>query len=109
MEDEVAKEISLKVEVIMEMYQAMEMSCDELGNMANYDYHYNILKQKQNIIKEQIHDKFKEWRNALRAVEMKAIDSLYLNFQQFEDKFTSVKSNNSKLIGEVQSWMDKAK
>lgn len=52
MEDEVAKEVSLKVEVIMEMYQAMEMSCDELGNMANYDYHYNILKQKQNIIKE---------------------------------------------------------
>lgn len=109
MEDEVAKEISLKVEVIMEMYQAMELSCDELSDMSNYEQHYNVFKQKQNEIKDKIHEKFKEWRNALRAVEMKAIDSLFVNFQQFEDKFTSAKNNNSKLIGEVQGWMDKAK
>jgi hypothetical protein len=38
-------------------------------------------------MKEKIQDKFKEWRKALRAVEMKVIDNLYLNYQQFEDKF----------------------
>ena len=32
MEDEVTKEISLKVEVLIEMYQAMELSCEELNN-----------------------------------------------------------------------------
>ena len=32
MEEEVAKEISLKVEVLMEMYQAMEVSKDELND-----------------------------------------------------------------------------
>jgi hypothetical protein len=31
MEEEVLKEIELKVEVLMEMYQAMEESCDELS------------------------------------------------------------------------------
>jgi hypothetical protein len=38
-------------------------------------------------MKEKIQEKFKEWRKALRAVEMKVIDNLYLNYQQFEDKF----------------------
>jgi hypothetical protein len=37
MEEEVAKEISLKVEVLMEMFQAMEISCDELNDNTNYD------------------------------------------------------------------------
>lgn len=46
MEDEVTNEISLKVEVIMEMYQAVELSCDELNNSENYDKHYNIFKSK---------------------------------------------------------------
>lgn len=31
-------------------------------------------------MKEKIQDKFKEWRKTLRAVEMKAIDSLYVNY-----------------------------
>eukprot|EP00347_Sterkiella_histriomuscorum_P020077 403339189 len=64
MEEDVTKEISLKVEVIMEMYQAMENSCEELNNQENYDRHYNTLKAKQNEIKEKIQDKFKEWREA---------------------------------------------
>lgn len=72
----------------MEMYQAMENCCDELNNQENYERHYNIFKAKQNEMKEKIQDKFKEWRRALRAVEMKVIDSLYVNFQQFEDKFS---------------------
>lgn len=64
----------------MEMYQAMENSCEELNNQENYDRAYNIFKAKQNEMKERIQEKFKEWRRALRAVEMKAIDSLYMNF-----------------------------
>lgn len=80
MEEEVTKEISLKVEVIMEMYQAMEDSCEELENQENYEKHYNIFKAKQSEMKGKIQEKFKEWRTALRAVEMKVIDSLYVNF-----------------------------
>jgi hypothetical protein len=37
MEEDVTKEISLKVEVLMEMYQAMGLSCDELNNSENYE------------------------------------------------------------------------
>lgn len=80
MEEEVTKEISLKVEVLMEMYQAMELSCEELHNPENYERQYNFYKIRQNEMKEKIQDKFKEWRKALRAVEMKAIDSLYQNY-----------------------------
>ncbi|CDW91449.1 achain crystal structure of engineered northeast structural genomics consortium target [Stylonychia lemnae] len=109
MEEEVTKEISLKVEVIMEMYQAIEQSCDELNDNTNYDRHYNIYKHKQNEIKDKIQDKFKEWRRALRAVEMKVIDSLYVNFQQFEEKFGQAKNHNNKMISEAQAWMDRAK
>jgi hypothetical protein len=80
MEEEVTKEITLKVEVLMEMYQAMGLSCQELTNTENYEKQYNIYKMKQNEMKEKIQDKFKEWRKALRAVEMRAIDNLYQNF-----------------------------
>ena len=44
MEEEVTKEISLKVEVLMEMYQAMELSCEELNVSENYDKHYGVFK-----------------------------------------------------------------
>lgn len=44
MEEEVTKEISLKVEVLIEMYQAMELTCDELNNQQNYEKHYNIYR-----------------------------------------------------------------
>ena len=37
MEEDVAKEINLKVEVLMEMYQAMEQSCDNLHDTSNYE------------------------------------------------------------------------
>ena len=109
MEDEVQKEIELKVEVLMEMYQAMEQSCDELQNPQEYDKQYNLFKMRQNELKEQIHAQFKEYTKALRAIEMKAIDSLYSNYQQFEDKFMAARKFNSKMMNEAQSWMDKAK
>lgn len=38
-------------------------------------------------MKEIIQDKFKEWRKALRALEIKVIDDLYMTYSQFEDKF----------------------
>ena len=37
-------EISLKVEVLMEMYQAMGKACDDLNEKSNYDKHYNTYK-----------------------------------------------------------------
>lgn len=45
MEEEVAKEINLKVEVLMEMFQAMEQSCDELNDKTQYEkYHQTFRK-----------------------------------------------------------------
>lgn len=87
MEEDVAKEINLKVEVLMEMYQAMEHSCDNLHDKANYEKQYNVFKKKQNEMKEIIQNKFKEWRQALRAVEMQALENLHITYSQFEDKF----------------------
>ena len=54
MEEDVAKEINLKVEVLIEMYQAMEQSCDNLHDKSNYEKHYNNFKRKQNDMKEMI-------------------------------------------------------
>jgi hypothetical protein len=60
-------------------------------------------------MKEQIHLQFKEFAKALRAIEMKVIDSLYSNYQPIEEKFTAARKFNSKMMNEAQSWMDKAK
>ena len=40
---------------------------------------------------------------------MKLIDSLYLHYGQYEEKFGQAVNQNKRLIGEGQSWMDKAK
>ncbi len=102
-------EIALKVEVLIEMYQAMEISVEELSNPENYDKQMHIFRAKQNEMKDRIHEKFKEWRRALRAVEMKVIDQVYLNYAQFEDSFQKAFNHNNKMINDAQSWMERAK
>ena len=49
-------------------------------------------------MKDRIHEKFKEWRRALRAVEMKVIDQIYLNYAQFDDRFQQANNHNNKMI-----------
>jgi uncharacterized protein YfbU (UPF0304 family) len=46
MEDDVQKEISLKVEVIMEMYQAMSAMCEDLRETSAYDKHASTFKKR---------------------------------------------------------------
>ena len=87
----------------------MELSVEELNVTVNYDKQMNIFKAKQNEMKDRIHEKFKEWRRALRAVEMKVIDQVYMNYAQFEDKFHLAHNHNNKLINDAQSWMERAK
>jgi hypothetical protein len=87
----------------------MEGTCEDLGVGDNYERQYNIYRARQQDTKERIQAKFKEWRQALRAVEMRAIDDLYSNYQQFEDKFTQARNFNQKMIIEGHAWMDRAK
>jgi hypothetical protein len=54
MEDEVIKEINLKVEVLMEMYLAMGNSCEELTDKTNYENKLGLFKKKQNEMKDTI-------------------------------------------------------
>ena len=65
----------------------MEKSIGDLNDSSTYEAHYNIYKRKQFETKEKIQEKFKEWRKALRALEIKVIDDLYMTYSQFEDKF----------------------
>jgi hypothetical protein len=46
MEDDVQKEISLKVEVIMEMYQAMSAMTDELRDTSAFDKYTIAFKKR---------------------------------------------------------------
>jgi hypothetical protein len=62
MEEEVIKEISLKVEVMMEMFNAMEDSTQDLNNTEVHKHQLNLFKQKQSDIKDQVKAKFKEYR-----------------------------------------------
>lgn len=87
-EEDVAKEISLKIEVLMDMYQAMHQQCIDMQASQAYERHYSLFKKRQQEIKTQIQDKFKEWRKQLRAAEMKFIDQVYTHYGQFEDRFT---------------------
>jgi hypothetical protein len=45
------KEISLKVEVLMDMYHAMHSQQAEMGSMHSYDKHYGVFRGRQNEVK----------------------------------------------------------
>jgi hypothetical protein len=45
-EEDVAKEITLKVEVLMDMYQAMHQQCIDLNTNPNYDKYYSLFKKR---------------------------------------------------------------
>ena len=97
MEEDVAKEISLKVEVLMEMYLAMEIQCNQLQDKTAYEKQYNLFKKKQNETKDQISEKFKEMRKALRAAEMQVLENLHQAYGQHEEKFTQASHHNNKM------------
>jgi len=48
----VVKEISLKVEVLMDMYHAMHSQQEEMASMHAYDRHYGMFKGRQNEVKQ---------------------------------------------------------
>ena len=54
MEDQVIKEINLKVEVLMEMYSAMGSSCEELSDKSNYESRLGEFKKQQNEVKDKM-------------------------------------------------------
>ncbi len=72
-----------------------------MGSMQAYDKHYNQFKSRQNDVKQQIQDKFKEWRKQLRAAEMKVIDQMYLNYGAYEDKFVQSIQINKRMINDA--------
>lgn len=37
------------------------------------------------------------------------IDSLYLNYGQFDERFSQALTLNKHMVGEAQGWMDKTK
>ena len=46
----------------MEMYEALHSQQFEMTSMQAYDRYYGMFKARQNEVKQQIQDKFKEWR-----------------------------------------------
>ena len=46
------KEISLKVEVLMDMYHAMHSQQLEMASMQSYDRYYGMFKGRQNEVKQ---------------------------------------------------------
>ena len=61
-EEDVVKEIQLKVEILMEMYQTMHQQSVDMNCSQNYDRHYSQFKKRQVEVKGHIQEKFKEWR-----------------------------------------------
>ena len=45
-EEDVAKEIQLKVEVLMDMYQAMHQQCIDMQQSQAYERHYTLFKKR---------------------------------------------------------------
>lgn len=64
--ESVAQDTKMKVEILMEMYEAMEQSCIDLNNKAVFMKYQQQFKRKFNEMKDTIQDKFKEWRKLLR-------------------------------------------
>lgn len=50
-EEDVTKEVELKAEVLMEMYQTLHQQCIDLSSTQAYDRHYQQFKRRQTEVK----------------------------------------------------------
>ena len=68
-QDEAMKEVVVRTEVLMEMFEQMDQECAKLQANQNYNNFLCIFNGHKNGLKEQVSAKFNEWREIFNLME----------------------------------------
>lgn len=105
-EDEVIKEITLRTELLIEIYELVE------GTKSNYNDHteienlYENYKKRKVTLRQKVQDTFKSLVNELKRKEERTLDILESNYNKVEQYFNDVRDTNSGIFQETEVWLN---
>lgn len=103
-EDEVIKEIALRTELLIDIYELIEQNKNNLGDQKEIDDLYNQFMTKQIALKKHVANKFKEYANELLRKEKDVLNTLERNFDSIERKFEEIKNGPKKVMQAAEEW-----
>ena len=103
-EGEVLKEIALRTELLIDIYELIEQNKNNLGDQKEIDDLYNQFMTKQIALKKHVANKFKEYYNELLRKEKDVLNTLERNFDLIEKKFEEIKQGPKKVMIAAEDW-----
>jgi hypothetical protein len=103
-EAEVLNEISLRAELLIDIYQLIEQNKSNLGDQKEIDDLYNQFMTKQIALKKHVTNKFKEFYNELLRKEKDVLNTLEHNFDSIEKTFQHIKQGPKKVMESAEEW-----
>ena len=79
------KEIEVRTEVLMEMFEQMDQEVEKLQQDTNWQRLKNIMTDRQNHLKTIVSNKFNEWYDVLHKMELEAhrvIDDRFVKYDK---------------------------
>lgn len=107
-EGEVVKEITLRTELLIDIYELVEQNKNNLGDQKELDDMYNQFMTKQIALKKHVTNKFKEYYNEIMRKEKDVMNVLEKNFDSIESKFEEIKQGPKKVLESADNWCKKA-
>ena len=103
-EQELLQEISLRAELLIDIYQLIEQNKNNLGDQKEIENLYNQFMTKQIALKKHVTNKFKEYYNELLRKEKDVLNTLERNFDSIETTFREIKSGPKKVMETADEW-----
>lgn len=103
-EADVLKEISLRAELLIDIYELIEQNKNNLGDQKDIDDLYNQFMTKQIALKKHVANKFKEFYNELLRKEKDVLNQLEKNFECIEKSFDEIKQGPKKVMIAAEEW-----
>lgn len=103
-EAEVINEITLRTELLIDIYDLIEQNKTNLGDQKEIDDLYNQFMTKQMNLKKIVTNKFKEYYNELLRKEKDITGQLDKNFEIVEKIFGEVKNGPKKVMIAAEEW-----
>lgn len=105
-EEDVIKEITMRTELLIEIYELIEGTKQNFTDQANIEDTYKEFQGRQDQLKKYVSDTFKGLMNELKRKEERTMDILDVNFTKIEKKFKNIRDKPKSLLDITNQWCD---
>lgn len=99
------REIEVRTEVLMEMFEQMDQEVEKLVQDTNWQRLKNVMTDRQNYLKTMVSSKFNEWHELLNKMEIEAHKVVDERFTKYETIFTEEAEELAKVADENRLLM----